>query len=179
MRRTDRQMDRDSAWQAVDACCFGTVSMLLPEGEPYCVPLSIARIGETLYFHWAQEGLKLKALRKHPAVCVSCVGMAEPVHDKFTTRYTSAILTGTAREVTDDAEKIILKTEDGQNVKGYPCTPCIVGTWKDVYESEKILRNNADATSEGDKLSALTQRSFLVCAYGGLIEPISSGQEEE
>ena len=79
---------------------------------------------------------------------------------------------------TDDAEKIILNTEDGQNVKGYPCTPCIVGTWKDVYESEKILRNNADATSEGDKLSALTQRSFLVCAYGGLIEPISSGQEE-
>ena len=79
---------------------------------------------------------------------------------------------------TDDAEKIILKTEDGQNVKGYPCTPCIVGTWKDVYESEKILRNNADATSEGDKLSALTQRSFLVCANGGLIEPISSGQEE-
>ena len=79
----------------------------------------------------------------------------------------------------DDAEKIILQTEDGQNVKGYPCTPCIVGTWKDVYDSEKILRNNADATSEGDKLSALTQRSFLVCAYGGLIEPISSGQEEE
>ena len=45
-------------------------------------------------------------------------------------------------------------------------------------ETGKILRNNADATSEGDKLSALTQRSFLVCAYGGLIEPISSGQEE-
>ena len=72
-----------------------------------------------------------------------------------------------------------MQTEDGQNVKGYPCTPCIVGTWKDVYDSEKILRNNADATSEGDKLSALTQRSFPVCAYGGLIEPISSGQEEE
>lgn len=106
MRRTDRQMDMDSAWQAVDACGFATVSMLLPEGEPYCVPLSIARIGETLYFHCAQEGLKLEALRKHPAVCVSCVGMAEPVHDKFTTRYTSAILTGTAREVTDEAEKI-------------------------------------------------------------------------
>ena len=83
------------------------------------------------------------------------------------------------QEEDDDAEKIILQTEDGQNVKGYPCTPCIVGTWKDVYDSEKILRNNADATSERDKLSALTQRSFLVCAYGGLIEPISSGQEEE
>lgn len=83
------------------------------------------------------------------------------------------------QEEDDDAEKIIFQTEDGQNVKGYPCTPCIVGTWKDVYDSEKILRNNADGTSEGDKLSALTQRAFLVCAYGGLIEPISSGQEEE
>ncbi|MFR5753688.1 MAG: DUF4280 domain-containing protein [Roseburia intestinalis] len=85
----------------------------------------------------------------------------------------------TGEEEDEDADKIILQTEDGQNVKGYPCTPCIVGTWKDVYESEKILRNNADGTSEGDKLSALTQRAFLVCAYGGLIEPISSGQEEE
>lgn len=44
----------------------------------------------------------------------------------------------TGEEDTDDAEKIILKTEDGQNVKGYPCTPCIVGTWKDAYETEKL-----------------------------------------
>ena len=79
---------------------------------------------------------------------------------------------------TDDAEKIILKTEDGQNVKGYPCTPCIVGTWKDAYETEKIVRNHTDGTDEGDRLCALTQRSFLVCAYGGLIEPVTSGQEE-
>lgn len=31
---------------------------------------------------------------------------------------------------------------------------------------------------EQDKLSAVTTDSFLVCAYGGLIEPLSSGQEE-
>ena len=85
----------------------------------------------------------------------------------------------TGEKEEDDAEKIILQTEDGQNVKGYPCTPCIVGTWKDVYESEKIVQNHTDGTDEGDRLCALTQRSFLVCAYGGLIEPISSGQEEE
>ena len=84
----------------------------------------------------------------------------------------------TGEEDTDDAEKIILKTEDGQNVKGYPCTPCIVGTWKDAYETEKIVRNHTDGTDEGDRLCALTQRSFLVCAYGGLIEPVTSGQEE-
>lgn len=83
----------------------------------------------------------------------------------------------TGEKEEDEEEKIILQTEDGQNVKGYPCTPCIVGKWKDVYEAEKIIRNGAEGTCEGDKLCALTQRSFLVCAYGGLIEPISSGQE--
>lgn len=85
----------------------------------------------------------------------------------------------TGEEEEDEAEKIILQTEDGQNVKGYPCTPCIVGTWKDVYQAEKISRNGTKGISEGDRLPALTQRSFLVCAYGGLIEPASSGQEEE
>jgi len=46
-----------------------------------------------------------------------------------------------------------------------------------------LLQSKSDLKSwlvkAGDKLSALTQRAFLVCAYGGLIEPISSGQEEE
>ena len=106
MRRADRQIDTDSAWKVVDACGFGTVSMCLPDGAPYCIPLSIARIGHVLYFHCAQEGMKLDALRNNPAVCVSCVGMAEPVPGKFTTLYTSAVLTGHAREVTEEGEKI-------------------------------------------------------------------------
>mgnify|MGYP006903206340 CR=1 FL=1 len=112
------------------------------------------------------------------------LGTYESVHLPETTLWLAktgdkikGFFTGEKEE--DDAEKIILQTEDWQNVKGYPCTPCIVGTWKDVYESEKIVRNHTDGTDEGDRLCALTQRSFLVCAYGGLIEPISSGQEEE
>lgn len=79
----------------------------------------------------------------------------------------------------EESEKIILQTEDGQNVKGYACTPCIVGTWKDVHEAQKIARNNTDGTVEGDRLSSITLESFLVCAYGGLIQPMSSGQDEE
>ena len=80
----------------------------------------------------------------------------------------------------EEQKKIILVSEDGKsNVKGYACTPCIVGTWKDVHETQKIARNDTEGTAEGDKLSALTMESFLVCAYGGLIQPVTSGQDEE
>lgn len=79
----------------------------------------------------------------------------------------------------EESKKIILQTEDGKNVKGYACTPCIVGTWRDVHEIQKIARNDTDGKAENDKLAAITLESFLVCAYGGLIEPVSSGQDEE
>lgn len=79
----------------------------------------------------------------------------------------------------EEDKKIILQIEGGKNVKGYPCKPCIVGTWKEVHEIQKIARNDTDGTAEDDKLAAVTLESFLVCAYGGLIEPISSGQDEE
>lgn len=80
----------------------------------------------------------------------------------------------------EEYKKILLVAEDGSgNVKGYACTPCIVGAWKDVHETQKIARNHTDGTAEGDKLSALTLESFLVCAYGGLIQPVTSGQDEE
>lgn len=83
----------------------------------------------------------------------------------------------TGEEKEEGPEKIMLQTEDGQNVKGYACTPCIVSTWKDAHKIEKIARNGEDITDSSP--AALTKRSFLVCAYGGLIEPLTSGQDEE
>ncbi len=82
-------------------------------------------------------------------------------------------------ELRDTAgHKILLQVEDGRNVRGYPCIPCIAGCWRDVNRTYKIVRNNTAGLREEDKLSAVTTGSFLVCAYGGLIEPVSSGQDE-
>lgn len=71
--------------------------------------------------------------------------------------------------------------------KGWKCQPEIVGLWKDTYPKTRIVDNGqldshdrALATS-GKELpkgySAVTTLSFLVCRYGGLIEPYNSGQE--
>ena len=55
-------------------------------------------------------------------------------------------------------------------VTGTPCIPDIIEVWDDTHSETHIGK-------EGEE--ALTTRSFLVCSYGGLIEIIRSGQEDD
>ena len=60
-----------------------------------------------MYFHSAMAGKKADCMRAHPRVCVTCVESgAEIDQPGLTTRYASAILTGTAAEVTETEEKV-------------------------------------------------------------------------
>lgn len=106
MRRKDREMDKDFALYVVDKCAYAVVAMSTPEDGIYCVPLSIVREGEYLYFHAAMEGRKTECLKNNPKVCVTCVGDTKVIPGEFTTAYESAIIEGTASEVTDDKDKI-------------------------------------------------------------------------
>ena len=106
MRRKDRQMPEEFALKVIDKCSFAQVAMTDLQGKPYCVPLSVAREGHTIYFHSAAEGRKADILSTSPNVYVSCVGDVTPSHDKFTTEFESAGFCGTAAQVTDKSEKI-------------------------------------------------------------------------
>lgn len=105
MRRSDREMPAEFALGVADKCEYAVMSMVDPKGEPYCVPLSIARSGDKIYFHSAKDGFKLDCLRKNPSVCIACVGDTKRAADKFTTEFESAIIRGVCTEVTRDAEK--------------------------------------------------------------------------
>lgn len=105
MRRKDREMPEKFAFAVTDKCEYAVLSMTDPNGNPYCVPISIVREGAFIYFHCAAEGRKIDCLRCHPQVCLACVGDTCRALDKFTTEFESAILQGTASEVTDTAEK--------------------------------------------------------------------------
>ena len=94
-------MPEGFALSVADKCEYAVLSMT----DPYCVPVSIAREGMTLYFHSAKEGFKAEAMRKHPKVCVACVGDTHLVPEQFTTEYESAVIRGTAHEVSDEEEK--------------------------------------------------------------------------
>ncbi len=105
MRRKDRQRDRDFGLAVIDRCEYGTVA--IQGEEPYCLPLSLVRVGEDLYFHCALVGKKIDLLRENNVVWVSFVGENTAAKDDFTTYFTSAMVKGTAAEVTDEAEKIM------------------------------------------------------------------------
>ncbi len=106
MRRKDREQSREFALNVADTCDYAVMSMVDFEGKPYCVPLSIVRDGEKLYFHCATEGFKIDCLRNNNNVCISCVGRTRNIPEEFTTEYESAIILGKAFEVTDKEEKI-------------------------------------------------------------------------
>ena len=106
MRRQDREMDREFALMVVDTCEYAVLSMVSSEGEPYCVPITIVRQGDHVYFHCAKAGEKIDCLRSHPQVCMACVGQTHRLTDRFTTEFESAILRGVAQEVTEDGEKV-------------------------------------------------------------------------
>lgn len=109
MRRADRARDLDFSLALIDRCSHGVVAINTQDGAPYCLPLSLVRVGRSLYFHSALVGQKLDLLRADPRVSVTFVGGDAPAFvppDEYTTYFQSVIVTGTAHEVTDREEKI-------------------------------------------------------------------------
>lgn len=103
MRRKDREVPAEQAYAILDESPYATLAMADHAGIPYCVPLTIARSEDKLYFHCANEGQKLDTLRENPNVCVNFVCQSDPCG--FSVRYASAIVHGKAAELTDDAQK--------------------------------------------------------------------------
>lgn len=159
MRRKDREMDGNFALNVADNCAYAVMSVIKPDGSPYCVPLSIAREGGNIYFHCAKEGLKLECLKRDNRVCVCCVGNVKPVPGKFTTEYESAVIDGHANEVDDDEEKIsalraicLKYTPDNMEKFDAAIAKSLerTGIWKIHIESITGKCKRADETKKGD-----------------------------
>lgn len=110
MRRKDRQRDEAFCLDLIDKATNGVMAIATGEDTPYCLPLSFVRAEKSLYFHCAKEGRKIDLLRANPKVCVTFIGYDFPTYqaedNNFTTLFASAIVTGSAHEVTEDDEKI-------------------------------------------------------------------------
>ncbi len=98
------QMERilGEAWVGDLALCKGD--------EPYVVPLNFTYHDGHIYFHCAFEGKKLDFLRHNARVCFSValdyqIPEMHPPGEPCRSHYESVICCGTAREVTDLAER--------------------------------------------------------------------------
>lgn len=127
MRRKDREMDRTWGLQVIDRAPFGVLSVTDKNGDPYAIPLSIARDNEYLYFHSARSGTKVDLFQSEPLACITFVTDVEvpqlfsdeeleEMRDNeekggvlgskvFTTQYASAIVFGKVELVPTDEEK--------------------------------------------------------------------------
>ena len=110
MRRKDREMPIDFSLAVADKCVYSVMATVNPDGTPYCIPLSLVREGEWLYFHSALMGHKIDNLRHQNKVCISCVGDVRSLPDVFSIGFESAIINGSAWEITDRKEKIRVLT---------------------------------------------------------------------
>lgn len=122
-------MPESFAHYVVDKAAFGVMAFCDEERGPYTVPLSLVRVGSTLYFHSAQSGRKVELARQTPLVSVTFVGdvqvpdvrkkeelddmLADPSRHRnfgsrvFTTEFESVHITGRVFEVVDAKEKIM------------------------------------------------------------------------
>jgi len=98
-------MSQEFAWGVVDKCEYAFLAMVGADSTPYCIPITIARTGRSIYFHGAMEGRKVDFVRLHPRVCLTCVGDTLIQEAQFTTLYESAVVVGDVTEVLDSAEK--------------------------------------------------------------------------
>lgn len=104
MRRNDRRRYEEFAFDVIERADYVVLAMTDEDGLPYCVPVSLVRIDDKLYFHSAYEGKKCRSMLKNPKVCITAATDVRPA--PFTTFYSSAVVRGNAALVDDDNLKI-------------------------------------------------------------------------
>lgn len=83
----------------------GVLSTIGKDGYPYGVPLNYTYWNDCICFHCAQRGHKLENIDYTNKVSFCVVTKSVVLANKFDTDYESAIVFGTAVEVTDSSEK--------------------------------------------------------------------------
>ncbi len=102
--RQDRLLEERSAKELLMNSEYGVLSMQSEDGGVYSVPLNyVWDNNESIYFHCAMEGRKLRCMDKYNNVSFCIVGITNVISDKFTTEYESIILECKAfRKLHDD-----------------------------------------------------------------------------
>lgn len=83
----------------------GVLCVLGDEEYPYGVPLSYVIDENKLYFHCAQKGHKIDALKKHNKASFTVIETDQIVPEEYTTYFRSVIVFGKVRFVENEEQK--------------------------------------------------------------------------
>ena len=105
MRRADRRLDDAAAMDLLKRGEYGILSTTDRNNQPYGIPVNYVVIDDALYFHCANQGQKIENITANKGVSFCVVGKTELIPEKFSTRYESVVVSGTAEVITDAALK--------------------------------------------------------------------------
>lgn len=120
MRRVDKKLSDEKARQIIKKAKYGVLS-LCDDNMPYGVPLSHAIDGNIIYFHCANEGLKLDIINKNPKGHFVFVSNAKNLNEKATVSYNSTMVYGSLRIIAEPLERAkAYKAIVSQYMKDFP-----------------------------------------------------------
>ena len=105
MRRKRQQLPEEETINLLRQATSGVLSVLDEAGYPYGVPLSYVYNDNKLYFHSAQSGHKIDAIRHSDKASFTIICKDEIHPETFTTFFRSVICIGRVRIIEDTAEK--------------------------------------------------------------------------
>lgn len=106
MRRNRQQLTQDECISILRHSTSGVLAVMGDGGYPYTVPLSHVYADGCLYFHSAQQGHKVDAIR-NSSRCSFCVIAQDEVHpETFTTHFKSVIAFGQIHIIDDDTDRL-------------------------------------------------------------------------
>lgn len=108
MRRKERELTVDQAWEVVERTDHAVLATVDDEGNPYGVPITpVAADRKRIYFHATGKpsGRKSDNMKMNRRVSLTYIGKELTVPELYTVDYASAIVEGTASIVTDPAER--------------------------------------------------------------------------
>ncbi len=109
MRRKELETTEEQAMDILKRSAYGTLSMVMPDGSPYGVPVNfyLSERENAIFFHCAKDGEKIRCIRHCPKVSVSAVAEYTVVPEDLTTLYCSAVAKGTAVIIEDIDERTL------------------------------------------------------------------------
>lgn len=105
MRRKDRALSEEDAGRILRSQTWGTLCVSGDEGYPYGVPVNYGWANGKIYIHSTSgSSHKLDGIRRNDKVTFTVVGAHDMVEEELSTNYSSVIVFGRARIITEGGE---------------------------------------------------------------------------
>lgn len=106
MRRRRQQLPHEECIEILNKTTSGTLALLGDGGYPYSLPISYVYANGKLFFHSAQKGHKIDAIKQCDKASFSVIDKDDVKAKEYTTYFRSVICFGHIHVIEEESEKM-------------------------------------------------------------------------